>query len=610
MTGPGKTNSEISAQVKRASQPRDSRVRILPAHLANKIAAGEVVQRPSSVLKELLENSLDAGADRIEIVIEEGGKSLIKVADNGSGMSEADLLVALERHATSKIREVEDLEAISTFGFRGEALPSIASVSRMTIKTRVEGEDTATVLNCIGGDRGKITRDSREHGTTVAVANLFFNVPARMKFLKTERTEFRHLYDVIQRIAVSHHLIAFKVIHNGELILDLHPSTFEQRMSGVFGRHDVEGTIPVEESSGPVHVTGFLGKPVVGKTSGGSQYLFLNGRSITSRNINHAVMSAYEHLTLKHAFPFYVLLLELDPRRVDVNVHPSKHEVRFEDEQAIYRLVHNLVRKTLSAAGVVPSLTFSGASPGLRFSGSGSGEGWPANPPVGGANLAAMLYRQPAVTPSGDELGQPPSSSGTVTGREQFVGAGPLWQLHNRYIVVQVDGGVMIVDQHVAHERILYERVVDRMKNHASAAQQLLFPSTVDLNPGEAQILGELMPDLERIGLVVKPFGGGTFIVECVPPELKPGDEDRMLREILRAFQESHELSISDVQDGLAKTFACKAAVKSGDSLNDPEMRFLVENLFLTAIPYVCPHGRPTAVKLSLDELDRRFGRK
>jgi DNA mismatch repair protein MutL len=585
------------------------RIVILPDHLANKIAAGEVVQRPASVAKELLENSLDAGADEIEVVLEEGGTTLIKVVDDGEGMSPEDAVLALERHATSKIRVQEDLEAISTFGFRGEALPSIASVSRLTIKTRTEGNDTATVVSCSGGDRPEVSRDARARGTTVTVANLFYNVPARRKFLKSARTESRHVLDAIQRVAISHPHLRLRVMSDGEKVFDLNPGTLHERMIQVFGEKDVEGMIPVNESSEPIGITGYLGKPVVGKKSGGTQYLFLNGRPITSRNVNHAVMSAYEHLTLKHSYPFYVLLMEIDPRRVDVNVHPAKLEARFEDEQGLHRFVHSLVRKALSASGFVPALSLSESaegSAGLRFS--GAQNPWPQMSRPGVPGMAEKLYGQiPGGGPAEARQGGTPEDAGP---QEMAPLSGPVWQLHNRYIVVQVEGGIMILDQHVAHERILYERVVERMRTRTSTSQQLLFSTAIQLNPGEAELMHELLPGLERLGLIARHFGGNTFVVESIPPELKPGDEERMLREILRSFRESQEITVSDLQDNLAKSFACKAAVKSGDPLNNPEMRFLVDNLFRTVMPYVCPHGRPTVVRLSLDELDRRFGRK
>ena len=605
------------------------RVQVLPEHIANKIAAGEVVQRPESVVKELLENSLDAGARQITVVVKEGGAKLIQVSDDGIGMDEQDALNSFGRHATSKIASYEDLEAIRTFGFRGEALASIAAVARVTMKTRRHEDDAAIVVSVDGGGAPRVSRDAREPGTTVAVQNLFFNVPARRKFLKSQNTEFRHVYDAVQRVAISYPELALEFVSDGKEVFKLQPAQLPQRLLDVFGERQLETLVPVTERSELLNISGYISKPSFGLRSRSNQHLFLNRRYIANRTINHAVISAYENLLEKGTFPFYILFLDIDPGKVDVNIHPSKMEAKFEDEQSVYRLVSALVRRNLTSSDYIPSLTMTAApgSPdnaGLRFTSAQhswpqQGENsWPPplrekiDPTTGevvplqrldGTAIAERLFgeasrQDQSGVSAGASVSPPAISEGT-----------PLWQLHNKYIMTPIDKGVMIIDQHVAHERILYERALSRFEAGMRSSQQLLFPVTIQVSPADYSLVEELAADLTGLGFDLKLFGKNTVIIEGVPVDVKVGGEEKILVEVLSLYKEYRREAPTNVRDNLAKSYSCRSAIKAGDPLTEPEMRQLVIALFGTAMPYVCPHGRPIVLRISIDEMDRRFGR-
>ena len=597
------------------------RVEVLPEHIANKIAAGEVVHRPESVIKELLENSLDAGAKNIVVVIKEGGIKLAQVTDDGIGMDEQDAINSFGRHATSKIATYEDLEAITTFGFRGEALASIAAVAQVTMKTRRTSEDAAVVVKIDGGGTPRISREGREPGTTVTVQNLFFNVPARRKFLKSTTTEFRHVYDAVHRIAISYPEIGFEFVSDDSPVFKLTPTALPQRLIDVFGERQVDSLIPVEEQAELLQVFGYISKPSFGLRSRAHQYLFLNRRYIANRNITHAVFSAYENLLDRGTFPFFILFLEIDPHMVDVNIHPSKMEAKFEDDQAVYRFVSALVRKSLTSADFVPSLTMTippgtTVEAGLRFTPAqhswnfperekidpSTGEIVSVEPTAGGTFAAKLLggeFNQARATPLPSELNPPPA----------VTEGGPVWQLHRKYIVTPIPNGVMIVDQHVAHERVIYERALLRFDTAMRNTQQLLFPATIQLSPREYSLAEDLSNDLAGLGFDLKLFGKNTIVVEGVPTDVRVGEEAKILAEVLSLYEEYRRDSPTTVRDNLAKSLSCRSAVKAGDPLTETEMRQLLTDLFATKMPYVCPHGRPIVLRISIDEMDRRFGR-
>jgi DNA mismatch repair protein MutL len=602
------------------------RVAVLPDHLANKIAAGEVIQRPDSVVKELVENSVDAGATSLQVVVRDGGKEYIQVTDDGVGMDEQDATLSFLRHATSKIATYDELEAIRTFGFRGEALASIAAVAQVTMKTRRQEDETAVVIKVAGEAQPVVTRDAHPRGTSVIVQNLFFNVPARRKFLKSTNTEFRHIFDVIQRMAVAHPDLAVEFISDGEVVFRLKASGLDERLVEVFGQRAFESMFPLHEATDFLGVSGYIGKPQFGQKSRSGQYLFLNKRFIVSRNVSHAVHSAYEHLLVKGSFPFFLLFLEIDPHRIDVNVHPSKMEAKFDDEQGVHRFIASLARKALAAAGAVPALSAGGYmdSPDVGFRFTSRQHAWgPADTATRPAwefpsrervdpSTGEITSRSegPSVMSQGEMLFGPATPASAITVRPDDGPSSLLWQLHDRYIFSQIRNGVMIVDQHVAHERILYERALEMFDKGMRSSQQLLFPCTIDLTPGDFSLFEELARHFVALGFDVKPFGKATVLVEGVPVDVKPGHEQNILQEMLEQYKEYQQHAPTDVRDNMAKAYACKSAIKSGDPLTEIEMRSLIDQLFATSMPYVCPHGRPVVLRISTDELDRRFGRK
>ncbi len=598
-------------------------IRILPEEIASKIAAGEVIQRPASVVKEAVENSIDAGSSRIVVTIKESGRSLVQISDDGSGIRSDDLRVAFERHATSKISSYDDLEKIHTLGFRGEALASIAAVAQVELRTRTSGESVGVRLKIDGGIRQPAEPHAMEPGTVVAVRNLFFNTPARRNFLKTDATEFRHILETLQRAALSRPDISFSFISDDETIFDLMPGTIRERIGALFGEDLGEGLMECDEQTDYMSVSGFLAKPEYSRRSRNDQFLFLNRRFIVNRSVNHAVYRAYEHLMIKGNYPFYVLYLDIDPRRIDVNVHPSKLEAKFDDERSVYGIVTAVARKTLARYDMVPSFDM--------ISG-GEGTGFMRPDSARDMQTLHMLRVDPATgeiveeTTRTDSIGTNPFfSQREFTGgsqpaalktdietggdeRSRVADTGWIYQLHNKYIFAQIRSGVMVIDQHVAHERILYEKALKRFAESGPSSQQLLFPETIDLDRADAMLVKEMMPLLGKLGFDIKLFGGNTVVLEGIPSDVRPGSEHNILRKVLEEFR-THSDAQLDVRDNLAKSFACKAAIKSGDPLNETEMRTLIDQLFATTMPYVCPHGRPVVIKLTVDELDRKFGR-
>lgn len=594
------------------------KIRILQSDLANRIAAGEVVQRPASAIKELIENSLDAGARSVFVRIEDAGKTVIQVVDDGEGMSEEDAKLAFRRHATSKISVPEDLENIRTLGFRGEALASIGAVSHVELKTRTAIEDVGTLVRVEGDEIREVTRTACERGTSVTVRNLFYNTPARRNFLKSQQTERKQATDVVTRMALAYPDVSWKYESDGETMLGLAPASFEARVRDIVGKKAFDQLVPVKEATEYVSIDGFIGRPDFARKNRMDQFLFLNGRFIVNRAINHAVFQAYEHLLIKGSFPFFILRLRVDPRQVDVNVHPSKLEVKFENESNMYRFVLSVIRRTLATNDLVPSVEMadvgsSGVDARLRFGGQSFDpmsipgqidldqlfrRARPSQEGVAVNSFAPIVRSEPAERIVPQEAEQTAAQDGRA-----------IWQVHNKYILSQIKTGIMIVDQHVAHERILYEKAVASFENNLPASQQLLFPQTVELTPGDSALVRDLLPHLETLGFVLKPFGRNTVVIEGIPADVRVGSERKILQDLLDEYRNNEHHATVDARDNLAKSFACKAAIKAGDRLTVQEMIGLIDQLFLTTMPYVCPHGRPVVVKISLEELDKRFGR-
>lgn len=605
-----------------------SRIHILKSEIANKIAAGEVVQRPAAAVKELVENSLDAGAKSISVMIKDAGKVLIQVIDDGEGMSPEDALLAFRRHATSKIATAEDLENIRTLGFRGEALASLGAVAQVEMKTRTSEQEVGTLVRVEGDEVKENGAVACENGTVISVRNLFFNTPARRNFLKSQQTERKNVTDVVTRMALAYPEVAWKYVSDDETILDLRPKSIEDRLKDVIGVKQYGLLLSVDERTDFLSLRGYIGRPDFVRKNRIDQYLYLNRRFIVNRAINHAVFQAYEHLLIKGTFPFFVLNLTVEPRTVDVNVHPSKMEVKFGNESQVYRFVLSVIKRTLAHHDLVPSVSVEGGlgDSRLRF-GADQGVqqregGWSGESMgIPGQSDVEELFRKARTPSDGSVVGSfapifqpyaerviPQGEKGTST--VEGLGEGrAIWQIHNKYILSQVKTGLMIVDQHVAHERILYEKVLASFENNLPSSQQLLFPQTIALAPNDYMLVQDLLPHLETLGFVLKPFGKNTVVIDGIPADVRVGSERKILEDVLDEFRNNEHQSTIDARDNLAKSFACKAAIKAGDKLKTHEMISLIDQLFLTSMPYVCPHGRPVVVKISIEELDRRFGR-
>jgi DNA mismatch repair protein MutL len=614
-------------------------IKILPENISSKIAAGEVVQRPESVVKELLENAIDASATTIELIIKRAGKALIQVVDDGSGMDEDDAILCIQKHATSKITEFEDLESLHTLGFRGEALSSIAAVSQLEIKTETRSDDLGTLLRF--DDNGNIIKEkgSFPKGTSVSVKNLFYNVPARRNFLKTDATELKHIIDTFNREALGHPHIHFKLFNDNELVFNYKSGTIVERISQIFADNMLDALIQVNEKTDFMNIQAFAGKPSMLKKSKGEQYLFLNSRYVISRQINHAVFTAYENILEKGDYPFFIIFMDLDPSKLDINVHPSKLEVRFEDEKSIYTFILAVIRKGLGTHDLVPSMSFQGSeaegeklhfNPFVKadkndFSDRPSFNNNQSYAKTNFSNKEIDLIfnaipdelsevktnrelRAPFDNDETREVMHIPSSIAppftSLSNETTFI-----VQLHDKYILSQIKSGLMIIDQHVAHERVLYEKALERLEVNLPFSQQLLFPKTVEIDPASFALLKEINPYLVKLGFSLKFFSKNTAVIEGVPDDVKNGSEEKILLEILEEYASNELEKKIDQRDNIAKSYSCKTAIKAGDRLSDREMRLLIDQLFGTTMPYVCPHGRPVLVKISLDEFDRRFGR-
>lgn len=612
------------------------KIKILPESIANKIAAGEVVNRPESVVKELMENSIDAGAKQVDVYIKNAGKNLIQVVDDASGMSEEDALLSIQRHATSKISSIDDLEAIKTLGFRGEALASIAAVSIFELKTRMQSDELGVLIKIGEGESISKEKGAYPVGTSVTVKNLFYNVPARRNFLKTNSTELKHIIETFKRIALSHPEIAFRLINDDDLIFDLSQNDYKERIRAIFGENIVDLIIEAKEITDYLSLNGFITKPAYLRRSKGEQYLFLNNRYVQSKIVNHAVFSAYENLMEKGDYPFFVLFLSVDPKKVDVNVHPSKLEVKFDDEREIYSFVNAVIKKTLGSYDLVPAVSFTGDNPdreSLRFNSSQRTDRSDfTDRPLADkteTNKRKSIFSEDEIDQLFEDLNREIKSTApdsqidhpfeTTTQKEVYHESDSVQSasnetpfivlLHNKYILSQIKSGLMIIDSHIAHERVLYEKALQSFEANIPFSQHLLFPQIVKLDPADYQLVKELEPYLTNLGFNLKFKSKNVVEIIGIPSDLKSEHESETLLDILHEFRKNQQEKQLEVRDNLAKSFSCKAAIKAGDKLTEKEMRILVDKLFATSMPYVCPHGRPIVIKIPIQELDKRFGR-
>jgi DNA mismatch repair protein MutL len=582
---------------------RASRIAVLAPAVADQIAAGEVVERPASAVKELVENALDAGATTIEVVLEQGGRTLIRVSDDGGGMERDELLLALERHATSKIRSAADLVGVTSFGFRGEALPAIASVSRLEIASATAAGD-ATVVRVAGGSVTDVSATTRRMGTTVSVGQLFYNVPARLKFLRSARSEWRAAAESLIATALCRRDIRLAVSNDGKSALTLPPaSTMRVRIAGIWGGAFAERFVDVDDVSGPVHVSGLVERPADVGTASRRVFLSINGRPVRDTGIVRAAESAYRSTVTAGVRPSLFLEVVLPADAVDVNVHPAKAEVRFRERWPLERAVEHAVRRAL---GEPRSAAFVG---GFRS--------WAFTPSPGAPQTVDVELLGSRAAPADGLFATgasvEPAVDGAATvaaGPSASVGVPPLVQLRRTYLMFERGEGIVLIDQHSAHERVLFEQFMNVLERGESPSQRLLFPATLHLGPAEADAFEANREALQRLGFEVEPFGGHSIIVSSVPMPHPRFDALRCLRDTLDALTGDRLPSAAARHERLAATVACKAAIKGGDALSPAEMQALYAGLAATTLPAHDVHGRSTIVQITWDELERRFGRK
>jgi DNA mismatch repair protein MutL len=582
-----------------------NKIKLLPDALANKIAAGEVVQRPASVVKELVENAMDAGATDIHVLVEQAGKTLIQVIDNGSGMTEQDARMAFERHATSKIESISDLEAISTMGFRGEALASIASVAKAELKTRRAEDEVGTRVEIHGSKVIAVEGCGCPVGTSIAVRHLFYNVPARRKFLKKDVTEFKVISNEFIRAALARPDVQFKLTKDGEDIFFLRAGSLRQRLSSIFDKKTNENLIPVEQDMDWVHMSGFVGRPDIFKKTRGDQYLFVNGRYVQSPYLMHGIRSAYTNLIPEGTHPFIVLYLNMDPTKVDVNVHPTKHEVKFDDERILYNMVHVAIKHGLGKYALTPMIDFESPTPAMFERAE--------RPSQASQDAWKQLYSE---SPSSPEQ-QPQSSEQAIVLKSDFEkqegqlfdpSAKKAFQLHKKYIIQQVKSGILVVNQNRAHERVLYERHLALLESGEVYSQKELFPKVVHISAEQMRLFKSFAGEARCLGFEVEEFGEDAVIIHGTPAHLTmvSMEADVMFKDLLDAFTENIELKLS-VKENVAQALAAKCAVRTGQVLEDEQMNELIDALFACENPYRNPRGKKCFVILEHQKLDNLF---
>ncbi len=607
-------------------------IQLLPDNIANQIAAGEVIQRPASAVKELLENAVDAGADEIKLIVNDAGKSLIQVIDNGKGMSETDARMSFERHATSKIKNIDDLFRIKTMGFRGEALASIAAVSQVELKTKRAEDEAGVYIEVENSIVKKQEPVAVYTGTSIAMKNLFFNVPARRNFLKSNTAELRHIVDEFIRVSMAFPEIFFSFTSNGQEVFHLEKGTLKQRIIQLLGNSYNAKLVSVQEKTDYMNIYGFVGKPETAKKTRGDQYFFVNNRFIKSAYLNHAVMNAFDEIIAKDSFPMYTLFIDLDPAQLDINVHPTKQEIKFEDDKIVYAFVQSAVKHSLAQFSITPTLDFD-LDPSIqqleavskplteeRKSATASSSLYQAFTQKNQAHFIENrselkhwkeFYEKPA------EQAQPSYSSGgsqSLQAEKKLITDQPahqydLLQLHNAYIVVQNENGYLLINQQNAHERILYERFQHAVAGKPIATQQNLFPTTVELAAADAVMLTELIPDLQQLGYQLEPFGNNTFVIQGTPADIGQGGEKTAIEKILEQYKHfSNDIKFSK-REKLMRTLALQQSIKTGTSLTQKEMQALTDELFACTTPNSTPNGKPTYMLFKKDELDKMFGR-
>ena len=585
-------------------------IEVLPDVVANQIAAGEVVERPASVVKELVENALDARATRIDIDLERGGKRRIRVTDDGVGMTREDALLSLDRHATSKIRTAVDLQSVVTFGFRGEALPSIAAVSRMTLDTKDGDDEVGTRVRVKGGTMTGMDDAPRRRGTTVEVGNLFFNTPARSKFLKAVAAETRAVSETVTVLALANASVGFTLTSDGRTLLDLPPAKdLAARVGAIWGREVASTLIVLTAEGSGMSLRGLVQRPDAAQSGLRRANLFVNGRPFRSRALMAAVDRGYRTTIPEKVRPWVFLYLQMPPGTVDMNVHPAKAEVRFRSAAAVEAFVERAVRECLTTEASAATLDTQLTAPRLAVHEPGRESRRAGDSKDGGSQTALFLSADALGDGVDGEAGQ--AAAAQISPAPLVEERPRLWQVLTTYVLAETREGLIIIDQHSAHERILFERLMDAFEEGGQTGQRLLFPLTVRLSKAEFQEAETLTGMLNRVGFEVEGFGGNTIIVHAVPDPHPYFDPQRCFREMMEELVQGSDLTraAKNQHEKIAMTFACKGAIKAGQRLNEREMHELFDQLFATELPYHDVHGRPTIVRLGKDELERKFGR-
>lgn len=612
-------------------------INLLPDSVANQIAAGEVVQRPASAVKELLENSIDAGADKIQLIVNDAGKSLIQVIDNGCGMSITDARLCFERHATSKIKLAEDLFAIRTMGFRGEAMASIAAISQVELKTRRHEDDLGTCVEIEGSSVINQEPIATPAGTSISIKNLFYNIPARRNFLKSNPVELKHIIEEFQRVALAHPKIFFSLHHDGNELFHLPVSGLKQRLVHVFNSSYNQRLVPVEEETSIIHIQGFVGKPEFAKKTRGEQYFFVNKRFIKDPYLNHAVMGAYEGLLAPDTFPLYVLFIEIDSAKIDINVHPTKTEIKYQDDRSIYAIVRSAIKRSLGQYNITPSLDFNQETafsqmitqkpideiiaPSINFNPSFNPFDTDKTKDEQGkekqSHQASHSFKT-AIPQNWESLYEVTekaqvnqlslhSDPDTQTGKSS---SKQIFQIHDRFIISQIKSGFLVIEQQAAHERVLFERFMRQLENRKGASQQSLFPQTVTLNQADFELAQELMPHIEALGFQIRAFGKTAFIVEGIPADIGPGlQEEQAIEQLLETYKNYQAVDRIAKREGVARSLARNAAIKAGTQLNQEAMTDLIDQLFACDSPNISLSNKPIIITFTIEELLIKFGK-
>lgn len=599
-------------------------IKLLPDSVANQIAAGEVIQRPASVVKELMENALDAGATQIDLFVKDAGRTMITVIDNGHGMSETDARLCFERHATSKIKKAEDLFMIRTMGFRGEALASIAAVAQVELMTRREDDELGTKILIEGSVVKEQLPKPMSVGTNFTVKNLFFNIPARRNFLKSNEVEMRHITDEFFRVAMMNPEVAFSLTNNDKEVYHLPKGTLKQRIVGLYGKDYDRKLLPVQQETETASINGFIVKPEFLRKTRGEQYFFVNKRFIKHAYLHHAIENAYQELIPKECFPGYFVNIEIDPKEIDINIHPTKTEVNFQDVKLVYAILHSAVRKSIGQNNLAPLLDFDvNPDMGIDF-GEASRMDRPVveprieyNPEFNPFKINAQTTRHTSgnwrIMYDDDE---PKTVSSNINKISSFddvettsvIESKNLYlQLQQTYIITTVKSGLLVVDQHLAHVRVLYEKFLREMENNVEASQQELFPQHITLNPNDASLLKEIMADLEKIGFRIQQMNNSTFVINGTPADSKTNDAVALLEKILDMYKTNLVDLKLDKKLNLARSLASQLAIKSGQTLGPIEMQDLIDRLFACAVSEVAPDGKKIYTILNINELKMRL---